>query len=162
MKQVLRSQFLQPYSYEYTDFSEAGNFEQLLKIRLKTPTQMLLSNVCCFHICVPVWSIKIVAQLVDMKFSLYESSTSMVFDRLKMMACKLFLVELTKPQNFKSIKPPTQQQISVPFCELRYMSNIFWTHDIGQWNNMDIYHLVVWVKEETETISREEYCKVVN
>lgn len=27
MKQVLRNQLLQPYSYEYTDFSEASNFE---------------------------------------------------------------------------------------------------------------------------------------
>lgn len=52
---------------------------------------MLFSNVCCLHVCVLVWSIKIMSKLVDMKFSLYESLTYMVFARLK-MACKLLLV----------------------------------------------------------------------
>lgn len=91
MKQVLRKQFLQPYSYEYTDFSEGSNFEKLLKMRLQTPIQMLLSNVCCLHIHVPIWSIKIMAKIVDMKFSLYEFFTYMIFARFK-MACKLLLV----------------------------------------------------------------------
>lgn len=91
MKQVRRNQFLQPYRYEYTDFSEVSNFEKLLKMRLQTPTEMLLSNVCCLHIHFPICSIKMMAKLVDMRFSLYESLTYMVFARWK-MACKLLLV----------------------------------------------------------------------
>lgn len=117
-----------------------------------------LVNVYCLHICVPVWSIKIMAELLDMKFSLDQSLTCMLFARLK-IAWQTAFGELTKPQMLKNINPPTHQQMSIPICELRYKkSNIFGTHNIGQWINMGIYHLVVWVNKEIEIISREEYC----
>lgn len=72
------------------------------------------------------------AELVDMKFSLYESLYLYGLCQVENSVQTAF-GELTKTQMLKSIKPPTHQQMSVPVCELRYNnSNIFRTHDVRQ------------------------------
>lgn len=99
-------------------------------MEIKRSSHMFWSNVYNFHNCVPVWLIKIMAELLKMELSLDESHTFMLFVELK-IACQTAFGELTEPQVLKNIKPPAHQQMSVLICDLdTRRSTFFGTHDI--------------------------------